>query len=149
MGLTNEHVGPKILAKNKIYVLTRAELLFTLCYEIPCRWIKVDKQDYLKKGSHDFKNYFYFVIEKVASMPGTCQKLRLVFQPFRSRSRQCDYPLITYLNNRHSSTSQYASSESERDSIPTTQVTNLNYGNQNYSEMEFSGHSGYLEMRSS
>ena len=36
MGLTNEHVGPKILAKIKIYVLTRAELLFTLCYEIPC-----------------------------------------------------------------------------------------------------------------
>ena len=37
MGLTNEHVGPKILAKIKIYVLIRAELLFTLCYEIPCR----------------------------------------------------------------------------------------------------------------
>ena len=36
MGLTNENVGPKILAKIKIYVLTRAELLFTLCYEIPC-----------------------------------------------------------------------------------------------------------------
>ena len=36
MGLTNEHVGPKILAKIKIYVLTRAELLITLCYEIPC-----------------------------------------------------------------------------------------------------------------
>ena len=36
MGLTNEHVGPKILAKIKIYVLTRAELLFTVCYEIPC-----------------------------------------------------------------------------------------------------------------
>ena len=36
MGLTNEHVEPKILAKIKIYVLTRAELLFTLCYEIPC-----------------------------------------------------------------------------------------------------------------
>ena len=36
MGLTNEHVGPKILAKIKIYVLTRAELLFQVCYEIPC-----------------------------------------------------------------------------------------------------------------
>ena len=36
MGLTNEHVGPKILAKIKIYALTRAELLFNLCYEIPC-----------------------------------------------------------------------------------------------------------------
>ena len=37
MGLTNENVGPKILAKIKIYVLTRAELLFKVCYEIPCR----------------------------------------------------------------------------------------------------------------
>ena len=54
------------------------------------RWIKVDKQEYLKKGSCNFKNYFYFGIEKVASMPGTCQKLRLVFQPFRSRSKQCE-----------------------------------------------------------
>ena len=32
MGLTNEHVGHKILAKIKIYVLTRAELLFQVCY---------------------------------------------------------------------------------------------------------------------
>ena len=37
MGLTNEHVGPKIVAKIKIYVLTRDELLFNLCYEIPCK----------------------------------------------------------------------------------------------------------------
>ena len=36
MGLTNENVGHKILAKIKIYVLTRAELLFKVCYEIPC-----------------------------------------------------------------------------------------------------------------
>ena len=36
MGLTNENVEPKILAKIKIYVLTRAELLFMVCYEIPC-----------------------------------------------------------------------------------------------------------------
>ena len=36
MGLTNEHVRPKILAKIKNYALTRAELPFNLCYEIPC-----------------------------------------------------------------------------------------------------------------
>ena len=36
MGLTNEHVGSKIVAKIKIYILTRAELLINLCYEIPC-----------------------------------------------------------------------------------------------------------------
>ena len=38
MGLTNENVAPKILAKIKIYVLTRAELLFKVCYEIPCMY---------------------------------------------------------------------------------------------------------------
>ena len=43
MGLTNENVGPKILAKIKIYVVTRAELLFKVCYEIPC------SRDFLKK----------------------------------------------------------------------------------------------------
>ena len=36
MSLSNEHIGSKILAKIKIYILTRAALLFTLCYEIPC-----------------------------------------------------------------------------------------------------------------
>ena len=36
MSLSHEHVGPKILGKIKIYVLIRAELLFPLCYEIPC-----------------------------------------------------------------------------------------------------------------
>ena len=36
MALTNEHVGPMILAKIKIYVFTRAELLFQVCYETPC-----------------------------------------------------------------------------------------------------------------
>ena len=46
MGLTNEHVGPKILAKIKIYVLARAELLITLCYEIPCKKKAVYKLEY-------------------------------------------------------------------------------------------------------
>ena len=36
MALTNEHVGPMVLAKIKIYVFNRAELLIHLCYEIPC-----------------------------------------------------------------------------------------------------------------
>ena len=36
MALTNEHVGPMILAKIKIYVFTRAELLIQVCYETPC-----------------------------------------------------------------------------------------------------------------
>ena len=36
MSLSHENVGLKILGKIKIYVLTRAELLFKVCYEIPC-----------------------------------------------------------------------------------------------------------------
>ena len=36
MPLSHEHVGPKILAKIKIYILARAKLLFHLCCEIPC-----------------------------------------------------------------------------------------------------------------
>ena len=35
MPLSHEHLGSKIPAKIKIYTLTRAELLITLCYEIP------------------------------------------------------------------------------------------------------------------
>ena len=37
MSLTHKRIEAKILAKIKIYDLTRAELLFTLCHEIPCR----------------------------------------------------------------------------------------------------------------
>ena len=46
MGLTNEQVGLKILAKIKIYVLIRAELLFPLCYEIPCIIKTFDSQKF-------------------------------------------------------------------------------------------------------
>ena len=37
MSLSHEHVGSKIPAKINTYMLTRAELLIHLCYEIPCR----------------------------------------------------------------------------------------------------------------
>ena len=36
MLLSYEHVGSKEPAKITTYMLTRAELLITLCYEIPC-----------------------------------------------------------------------------------------------------------------
>ena len=36
MGLSHECAESKILEKIQIYILTRAELLFTLCSEIPC-----------------------------------------------------------------------------------------------------------------
>jgi len=36
MSLSHEHIGSKIPAKINIFMLTRAELLIHLCYEIPC-----------------------------------------------------------------------------------------------------------------
>ena len=54
MGLTNENVGPKILAKIKIYVLTRAELLFKVCYEIPCMKYKNISITYVNKMNFIF-----------------------------------------------------------------------------------------------
>ena len=36
MPLSHERLGSKILEKIKMYTLTRPELLFNLCYEIPC-----------------------------------------------------------------------------------------------------------------
>ena len=55
MSLSHEHVGPKILGKIKIYVLVRAELLFPLCYEIPCRSLRrikerIGKREHLPVG---------------------------------------------------------------------------------------------------
>jgi hypothetical protein len=42
-------------------------------------WIKVDKLHYLKNHPRDFKNYFYFGIVEVSSMPGRRQQKWLVF----------------------------------------------------------------------
>ena len=36
MSLSRENVGPKIATNIKVYILTRSELLCSLCYEIPC-----------------------------------------------------------------------------------------------------------------
>ena len=38
MSLSHEHVGSKIPATINTFMLTRAELLIHLCYEIPCSW---------------------------------------------------------------------------------------------------------------
>ena len=35
-GVSQEYIGPSILEKIQMYILTRAEILYTLCYEIPC-----------------------------------------------------------------------------------------------------------------
>ena len=39
MWVSQQHIGPLILKEIYMHVLTRAELLFTLCYEIPCKQI--------------------------------------------------------------------------------------------------------------
>ena len=56
MGLTNEHVGPKILAKIKIYVLTRAEILFQVCYEIPCKYAHCRSFDEMSDANSFMQN---------------------------------------------------------------------------------------------
>ena len=46
MGLSHQDVGPTILAKIQIYIVTRDNLLYPLCYEVPCSTI--DKVDLIK-----------------------------------------------------------------------------------------------------
>ena len=43
MGLSQENTGPLKVKKIPMYLLTRAELLYTLCNEIPCisHWISL------------------------------------------------------------------------------------------------------------
>ena len=48
MWVPQEHIGPIISKEIQMYILTRAELLFTLCYEIPCMTIhKVEVLGYI------------------------------------------------------------------------------------------------------
>ena len=51
MLLTYEHLESKKPAKINTYMLTRAELLITLCYEIPCTGLTKETYfTYLKIG---------------------------------------------------------------------------------------------------
>ena len=68
-GLRNQRGGKKCnfrKADMALEVAKNSQLqnLFIKCLPSKClfMWIKVDKQDYLKIGSLDFKNYFYFGI---------------------------------------------------------------------------------------
>ena len=58
MWVSQEHIGPLIFKKIQMYILTRAELLFTLCYEIPCMKHTVVTPSLLFKSSLD-NNGFY------------------------------------------------------------------------------------------
>ena len=45
-GVSQEYIGPPILEKIQMYILTRAEILYTLCYEIPCSALLTTQQVY-------------------------------------------------------------------------------------------------------
>ena len=47
MGVSQEDIGPLISKEIQMYFLTRAELLFTLCNEIPCMY---STQTFEEKG---------------------------------------------------------------------------------------------------
>ena len=57
MSPSYEHIESKILSKIKIFILTRAELLFNLCYEIPCTFSMALYHKW------DDKNDFAYVIQ--------------------------------------------------------------------------------------
>ena len=70
MPLSHEHVGSKIPAKIYTYMLTRAELLFNLCYEIPCIYlpriflqISITKQLNHSKRNINIKMVFKSIFE--------------------------------------------------------------------------------------
>ena len=67
MSLSHEHVGPKILGKIKIYVLTRAELLFPLCYEIPCSFVNFSCKLYNHKQIANVDLVLLFVYAQVTT----------------------------------------------------------------------------------
>ena len=54
MPLSHEHVGSQQIEEIKIYSLTRAELLCSLCYEIPCSSNIVRRPQNLNQSSTVF-----------------------------------------------------------------------------------------------
>ena len=47
MSLSHEHIQPKTSAKIEIYTLSRAELLCSICYKIPCTYTYTIIRDFL------------------------------------------------------------------------------------------------------
>ena len=57
MALSHDHIESKISAKIKICILSRAELLYTVCNEIPC---KIKVKFFLKKFGKYFPKIGFF-----------------------------------------------------------------------------------------
>ena len=52
-GVSQKHIEPLILTKIQINILTRAELLYTLCYEVPCTlYLDLDIMSFSLKLQH-------------------------------------------------------------------------------------------------
>ena len=69
MSLSDEHVGPKISIKIKIYILSRAKLLCSLCHEIPCsrRLLKTSRRNEAQWGQRLYKHLFQLLLYKLKS----------------------------------------------------------------------------------
>ena len=62
MALYHEDLGSKISAKIKIYILSRAESLYSLCNEIPCRAVTYQAAAAIAKGQLILKANFLVLI---------------------------------------------------------------------------------------
>ena len=83
MSLSQEHVEFKISAKIKTYILTRAELLFSLCYEIPCT-------TYLISVLLNQDCYIYLYIEKTIFIENWTKTFHFVKVDFCESKMQQD-----------------------------------------------------------
>ena len=71
MALSHEHVGIKILAKIRIYILSRAKLLCSVCHEIPCIRHTMHKKGLKFAPLSEAKFYLYHSTTKIAkARPG-------------------------------------------------------------------------------
>ena len=73
MSLSHEHVGSKIPAKINTYMLTRAELLIHLCYEIHCvltvlGFPFVSMNQALVQSDQKYKNLSIYFCEKAREL---------------------------------------------------------------------------------
>ena len=83
MVLSHEDVGLEILAKIKIHLLTRAELLCSLCYEIPCT-------TYLISVLLNQDCYIYLYIEKTIFIENWTKTFHFVKVDFCESKMQQD-----------------------------------------------------------
>ena len=97
MSISHEYAEPKISAKIKIYVLTRAELLCSLCYEIPCSVICNHGRDVNERllcpVERQISIYqLYYVLQRANSKNNFCGKIESFLRP-----TMANYYMVTEL----------------------------------------------------